>query len=88
MIKGSSQNTAQLFYRDPLKAIEYLLNRPSLIEHMEFAPYRLFTPSTLDPAGDEDEDEDEGEGEGETERLYTEMVTGNWWWHTQVSEAF
>jgi Plavaka transposase len=63
----------------------YLLNRPSLIEHMAFAPYRLYTPSTLDPAGDEGEEEDEDEGE--TERLYTEMATGDWWWRTQVSEA-
>jgi hypothetical protein len=48
---------------------------------MEFAPYHVYTPSTMDPAGDEDEDE------GETERLYTEMATGNWWWRTQVSKA-
>jgi hypothetical protein len=32
---------ATLYYRDPLAAIQSLLDRPSLAEHLEFSPRRV-----------------------------------------------
>jgi hypothetical protein len=44
-IKGSSDNRADLFYRCPLLAIQSLLDRPTLLEHMDFAPRRTYQQS-------------------------------------------
>lgn len=75
-IKGSSNNRAALFYRSPLLAIQSLLDRPTLLEHMVFAPHRTY------------QETDAGQGQAgnqpNRERIYTEMSTGNWWWRTQV----
>jgi hypothetical protein len=32
---------ATLYYRDPLAAIQSLLDRPSLAKHLEFSPHRV-----------------------------------------------
>jgi hypothetical protein len=50
-LKGLPGNQVVLLYRDPVKAIQSLLDRPSLADHMEFAPYRIFCPTF----GDDDE---------------------------------
>jgi hypothetical protein len=49
-IKGSPNNVATFFYHSPLVAIQSLFDRPSLSEHMEFAPRRVYQP--LDTVAD------------------------------------
>jgi hypothetical protein len=50
-MKGAPGNEVTLFYRDPLKAIQSLLDRSSLAEHMEFAPYRLYQQKNVENDG-------------------------------------
>jgi hypothetical protein len=86
-IKGSSDNVATFFYRCPLLAIQSLFDRPSLLEHMEFAPRRVYQP--LDTVANENDGRGGNRGQMagllKGERTYTEMSTAEWWWQEQVS---
>jgi hypothetical protein len=65
-LKGLPDNQVVLLYRDPLKAIQSLLDRPSLANHMEFAPYRIFCPTAggdNESASEEEDDEPTSEEE-------------------------
>jgi hypothetical protein len=64
-VKGAPDNAVTLFYRDPLKAIQSLLDRSSLAEQMEFAPYRLYRQK--DDASQRTRSDD-GENEGPDDR--------------------
>ncbi len=71
-LKGLPDNQVVLLYRDPLKAIQSLLDRPSLADHMEFAPYRIFCPTTggdnkSASEGEEDEPPSEDDDESTSE---------------------
>jgi hypothetical protein len=43
---GSPSQTPVLLYRDPVDAIKYLLARPALAEHLEFAPRKVWEDRT------------------------------------------
>jgi hypothetical protein len=65
-IRGSSNNTALLFHRNPLLAIQSLLDRPTLLEHMDFAPQRIYQGTgTTDNEDDEDDGDDGDEDDGD-----------------------
>jgi hypothetical protein len=90
-LKGLPDNQVVLLYRDPLKAIQSLLDRPSLANHMEFAPYRIFCPTVGgdnesaskeddEPTSEEEEDEstsedDDGESAGEEDHSSSDEYT-------------
>jgi hypothetical protein len=78
-MKGAPGNEVTLFYRDPLKAIQTLLDRSSLAEHMEFAPYRLYRQKAVENDGSgapqrtrsddgQDKGPDDGSDDGSEER--------------------
>jgi Plavaka transposase len=69
--QGAGLEKGQLifYHRNPLHVVQSLLDRPSLHDHLEFVPRRVYT------------------NEDREERVYNEIMTGNWAWRTQVSEA-
>jgi Plavaka transposase len=71
-IKASKNNTTNLFYRDPVEAIEHLLSRPTLASKMEFAPYRMYTEEPGEEEDGEDNDEKNKEEEEEEEEDETD----------------
>jgi hypothetical protein len=38
---GTPSEDITLYYRDPLDAVQWLLDRPDLFDHMEFIPRRV-----------------------------------------------
>jgi hypothetical protein len=66
---GTTSSPVFLCYRDPVEAIRYLLDRPSLKDHLTFSPERRWK----DDVGGS--------------RQYTEIMTGDWAWETQVSST-
>jgi hypothetical protein len=39
---GTPSEAVELFYRDPMEAIRYMLSRPALAEHLTFTPKRVY----------------------------------------------
>jgi hypothetical protein len=68
IIQGPGLEKGQVifYHRNPLDAIQTLLDRPSLHNHLEFVPRRVYT------------DKDRNE------RIYNEIMTGDWAWRVQV----
>jgi hypothetical protein len=66
---GLEKGQVVFYHRNPLHAVQSLLDRPSLHDHLEFVPRRVYT------------------NEDREERIYNEIMTGNWAWRTQVSKA-
>jgi Plavaka transposase len=64
---GESLKPIKLYYRNPIDAVQSLLDRPSLADHLEYIPRKLWTKS-----------------DDEEERIYNEILTGDWAWETQV----
>ncbi|KZT36497.1 hypothetical protein SISSUDRAFT_989170, partial [Sistotremastrum suecicum HHB10207 ss-3] len=56
----------ELYYRNILECVQDILGDPTLKEHMQFSPTKIWSDTT------------------KTNRFYSEMWTGNWWWETQT----
>jgi hypothetical protein len=69
---GTPLEPGTLFYRDPMDAIESLLQIPAFKDVLEFVPRKVWS-------NPEDEDEPE-----RRERNYKEIFSGKWSWRTQV----
>jgi hypothetical protein len=83
-VKGAPDNEVTLFYRDPLKAIQSLLDRSSLAGHMEFAPYRIYRQKDggTDGSGSSqhtqsDDGQDKGLGNGSEEQSENQSRDGS-----------
>jgi hypothetical protein len=70
---GTPLDPSILFYRDPMDAIESLLQSPAFKDVLEFVPRKVWS----DP-------EDENDTE-RRERNYKEIFSGKWSWRTQVT---
>jgi Plavaka transposase len=70
---GTFLEPVTLFFRDPMKAIESLLQRPTFKDSLDFVPRRVWS----DPQDPDDPER--------RERNYQEIFSGEWAWRTQVS---
>jgi Plavaka transposase len=73
---GTLLEPIMLFYRDPMDAIESLLQSPAFKDVIDFVPCRVWS----DPGDPDNPDR--------RERNYKEIFSGNWSWSIQVSLAF
>lgn len=69
---GTPLEPCTLFYRDPIDAIDSLLQSPAFKDVLEFVPYKVWS-------NPEDQDDPE-----RRERNYKEIFSGKWAWRTQV----
>jgi hypothetical protein len=69
---GTLLEPVTLFFRDPMKAIESLLQRPTFKGSLDFVPRKVWS----DPQDPDDPDR--------RERNYKEIFSGEWAWRTQV----
>lgn len=80
-IDGKKATEWTIIYRDALGAVEFMLGYPPFAPHLTYAPEYHINANMWETAqrnekwGSANNDEDD--------RTYTEMHTGNWWWHTQ-----
>jgi Plavaka transposase len=63
---GLEKGQVVFYHRNPCDAIQTLLDRPSLHDHLEFVPRRVYT------------------NKDRHERIYNEIMTGDWAWRVQV----
>lgn len=68
-IVGTPSKPVNVFYRDPIGLIKYLMGNPKFAPGAEYAPRKAWEVS------------DDGEIIG---RRYSELWTGDWVWRTQV----
>lgn len=62
-------NPFVLRHRDTLEAVRALWGDPDLAQHIVYRPSKLFSDENKDTS----------------DRVYSEMWTGDWWWKIQVS---
>lgn len=69
---GKVTEKVELWLRDPVECVRELFSNPAFKEKIHYKPQKAYAPSA--------------DG-SKTERVYSEMWTGRWWWTTQVSAS-